>query len=111
MKKPSVIEEPNKEKHLNQTQNPTPDNEILLAYVEEVQKPNELWINTKTSNAIEFYLQHDEKKKELPTEQIVPEPYHDYLDVFDENKADHFPKSRPRDHKIELKEGFKPKSF
>ena len=73
MQKPSVIEEPDKEKHLNQTQNPTSDDEILLAYAEEVQKPNELWINTKTSNAIEFHLQHDEKKEELPAEQIVPE--------------------------------------
>jgi hypothetical protein len=33
------------------------------------------------------------------------------LDVFDENKADQFPDSRPWDHKIELKDGFQPKSF
>ena len=111
MQKPLVIEEPDKEEHLNQTQNPTPDDEMLLAYAKEVQKPNELWINTITSHAIEFHLQHDEKKKELSAEQIVPELYHDYLDVFNEDKADRFPKSRPWDHKIELKEGFESKSF
>ena len=43
-------------------------------------------------------------------EQILKE-YHEYIDVFNENKADRFPESRPWDHKIELKEGFQPKSF
>jgi hypothetical protein len=33
------------------------------------------------------------------------------LDIFDEDKADRFPSSRPWDHKIELKEGFEPKYF
>ena len=109
--KPTIIEEKDEEEHLNQTQNPTPDNEILLAYLEEVQKPNELWINTKTTTSIEFHLKHDEKKEDLPLEQLVPEAYHEYLDVFDENKANRFPEPRPWDHKIELKEGFQPKSF
>ena len=44
------------------------------------------------------------------TDQI-PKEYHQYLDVFDEDKAERFPESRPLDHKIELKEGFQPKSF
>ena len=79
--------------------------------MEEVQKPNEVEINAKTSNAIEFHLKHDEKKENLPLKQLVPEALHDYLDVFDENKADRFPGLRPWDHKIELKEGFEPKSF
>ena len=43
-------------------------------------------------------------------EQILKE-YHEYIDVFNENKADRFPESWPWDHKIELKEGFQPKSF
>jgi Reverse transcriptase (RNA-dependent DNA polymerase) len=33
------------------------------------------------------------------------------LDIFSEEKAHHFPKLRPWDHKIEIKEGFEPKSF
>ena len=36
---------------------------------------------------------------------------HNYLGVFNENKAERFPGPRPWDHKIKLKEGFKPKSF
>ena len=37
--------------------------------------------------------------------------FHEFLDVFDETKVDRFPETRPWDHKIELKEGFQPKSF
>ena len=37
--------------------------------------------------------------------------FHEFLDVFDETKADRFPEPCPWDHKIELKEGFQPKSF
>ena len=33
------------------------------------------------------------------------------MDVFDKQTSDHFPTSQPWDHKIELKEGFEPKSF
>ena len=90
----------------NRTQNPTEGNEILLAYLEEERKPNELWINTKTTAAIEFHLKHDDKKENLPIDQQIPEPFHDYLAVFDKEKAHWFPEPRPWDHKIELKEGF-----
>ena len=63
------------------------------------------------SNTIEFHLQHDEKKDDIPLEQQILEAYHAYLDVFNERKADWFPEQRPWDHKIELKDGFQPKSF
>jgi hypothetical protein len=98
-------------KNINQKLHPTPNDKILLGYIEELQQPNKVWINMKTSNPIEFHLKYDEKKEELPLEQLTPEEYHEYLDVFDEGKADQFPGPRPWDHKIELKEGFQPKSF
>ena len=44
------------------------------------------------------------------TDQI-PKEYHQYLDIFDKDKAERFPESQPWDHKIKLKEGFQPKSF
>jgi hypothetical protein len=109
--KPTITKEPDKEEKLNRTQNITDNDEILMAYLEEVQAPNEIWINAKTSNAIEFHLKHDEKKEKLPLEQQVPKEYHEYLDIFDEDKANRFPEPRSWDHKIELKEGFEPKSF
>jgi hypothetical protein len=111
MQQPTIVTEVDKEEKYNRTQNPAKDSETLLAYIEEVQRPNDLWINVKTSNAIEFHLKHDEKKEELPLDQQVPKAYHEYLDVFDETKADRFPGPRSWDHKIELKEGFQPKSF
>ena len=51
------------------------------------------------------------KKVDLPADQIVLLEYHEYLDVFDEEKANRFPNPRPWDHKIKMKPGFKPKSF
>ena len=83
------------------------ETDILTALIRE----EETWINTKTSNAIEFHLQHDEKKEDLPLKEQIPKAYHEYLKIFDENEADRFPESRPWDHKIELKEGFQLKSF
>jgi hypothetical protein len=108
--KPTITEEPDQDEWLNRTQYPAPD-DILLAYIEEEQRPNEIGINAKTTTAIEFHLKHDEKKTDLPVEQQVPKAFHEYLDVFDEDKADRFPGPRTWDHKIELKEGFQPKSF
>ena len=88
---PTITEEPDSEEKFKSTQNPTKGNEILLAYLEEERKPNELWINAKTTTAIEFHLKHDDKKENLPIDQQIPEPFHDYLDVFDEEKADRSP--------------------
>ena len=34
-----------------------------------------------------------------------------FLDVFDEDKANRFLESRKWDHKIDMKEGFEPKAF
>ena len=129
----AIVEEKDVEEHLNRTQNPTyhgeilrfneldeviptlEEREILNTWVEkmekEAEKPSETWINAKTSDSIEFHLKHDEKKQDLPIEKQIPEEYHEYLDVFDEEKADRFPESRIWDHKIEVKEGFQPKSF
>ena len=105
---PVITEETDKDTHLNKTQNPVINKtDILTTLVEE----EEIWINTKTSNAIEFHLQHDKKKEDLPLKEQIPKTYHEYLKNFDEKEANRFPESRPWDHKIKLKEGFQPKSF
>ena len=51
------------------------------------------------------------KKPELTPEEIIPKEYYKFLDVFDGEKANHFPESWPYDHKIEMKTGFQPKAF
>jgi hypothetical protein len=53
----------------------------------------------------------ENEKKDLPVKNLIPENLHNFLDVFDNNKANWFPKSDVWDHKIDMKEGFKPKSF
>jgi hypothetical protein len=52
-----------------------------------------------------------QKKADLPVEKLIPEDLHDFLDVFDNNKANWFPESNMWDHKIDMKEGFEPESF
>ena len=41
----------------------------------------------------------------------IPKEYHEFIRVFDEEEANRFPELQVWDHKIELKEGFQPKSF
>ena len=69
----------------------------------------EVWINTKSNLAIDLAIQENAKKPKLSAEQIVSMEYHNFMDS--EEKANHFPVSRPWDHKIEMKDDFKPKSF
>ena len=52
------------------------------------------------------YRQINLKEKVLPLEEQIPKEFHDFLDVFSEEKAARFPESRPWDHKIELKDTF-----
>ena len=85
--------------------------EVWMATMEELLKEDEIWINTKTSNSIEFHLPHDVKKDDFLLMEQIPEEYHEFIRVFDEEEANFFPESLVWDHKIELKEGFQPKSF
>ena len=82
-----------------------------MATTKGIREEDEVWINTKTSNSIEFHLLHNEKKENFLLTEQIPEEYHEFINMFDEKKADQFPSSRIWDHKIELKEGFQPKSF
>ena len=65
----------------------------------------------KVTIATELAAEGDQKKEEKTDKELVPQEYHEYLDIFSEEKAAQFPKSRSWDHKIEIKEGFEPKSF
>jgi hypothetical protein len=84
-------------------------NAVLLSYIEEA-KPK-VWINAKTGIAIELAIKENEKKADLLVEKLIPEDLHDFLDVFDDNKVNRFSESNVWDHKIDMKEGFEPKSF
>jgi hypothetical protein len=84
-------------------------NAILLSYIEE--EKSKVWINAKTEIAMELAIKENKKKADLPFEKLISENLHDLLDVFNDNKANQFPESNMWDHKIDLKEGFEPKSF
>jgi hypothetical protein len=74
-------------------------NAVLLSYIEEAK--SKVWINAKTGIAMELAIKENEKKADL----------HNFLDVFDDNKANRFPESNVWDHKIDIKEEFESKSF
>ena len=60
---------------------------------------SELWINAKTTTATSIQAEINQQKEDLPLTEQIPKEYHQYLDVFDENKVDRFPESWPWDHK------------
>jgi Reverse transcriptase (RNA-dependent DNA polymerase) len=80
----------------------------LGVYIELLK--TDVWIH-KTNITTELAIEENSKKTDKTDEQLVPAEYHGYLDIFSEEKAHRFPESRPWDHKIEMKEGFEPKSF
>ena len=59
----------------------------------------------------ELAIKENDKKEEKTDEELVPDELHDYLDIFSKEKDHQFPEPWPWDHKIEMKEGFEPKSF
>jgi hypothetical protein len=70
----------------------------------------DVWIH-KTNITTELAIEENSKKIEKMDKELVLEEYHKYLDIFNKEKAHQFPESRPWDHKIKMKEGFKPKPF
>jgi hypothetical protein len=81
----------------------------LLSYIKEAK--SKVWINVKTEIAMELAIKENKKKGDLAVEKLIPEDLHNFLDVFDDNKANRFSESNMWDHKIDMKEGFEPKSF
>jgi hypothetical protein len=72
----------NKEEHLNQPTNAS--DKVLLEYL---GMENKLWINSKANLATKLASEANQKKPDLTPEQLVPWEYHNYLDIFDEDKA------------------------
>jgi hypothetical protein len=102
----AMEEELDEEEHLNRPTNTS--DKVLLEYL---GMENELWINSKENLATKWASEANQKKPDLTPEQLVPQEYHNYLDIFNEDKANRFPDTRPWDHKIEMKSGFEPKLF
>ena len=105
--KPTMEEQPDKKEWKNQTRNPINEdtNAIFIEIFDEKMKINKINITT------ELAIEDNKKKTEKMDEELIPKEYHKYLDVFSKEKAARFPESKSWDHKIEMKEGFKPKFF
>ena len=104
---PTIEEQLDEEEWKTQTRNPINKN-MNAIFMELSDK--EIRIN-KINVATELAIEENKKKTEKTDKELVPEEYHEYLDVFNKKKAAQFPKSKPWDHKIEMKEGFEPKLF
>ena len=66
------------------------------------------WIQTKITMSQTLAQEQEKPKKTL--QEMVPKEYHEYLEIFDKKTSDRLPEHKPWDHKIDLKEGFIPKS-
>jgi hypothetical protein len=75
-----------KEEHLNRPTNAS--DKVLLEYL---GMENKLWINSKKNLATKLASEANQKKPDLTPEQLVPQKYHDYLDIFNNDKANRFP--------------------
>ena len=78
--KPMMEEQPDKEEWKTQTRNPIDEdmNAIFMELLDEINK-----INIATELAIE----DNKKKTEKMDEELTPKEYHEYLDIFSEEKA------------------------
>jgi hypothetical protein len=104
---PKIEEVADDEEPRNRTTLPLKENKMGV-YIKLLE--TDIWIH-KTNIATELAIEENSKKMDKMDEQLVLAEYHKYLDIFSEEKAHRFPESRPWDHKIKMKEGFKPKSF
>ena len=105
--KSSLKEEEDEEEWKNRTINRLDENETsLLMATLTGQLDTDIWINAKTNLAMDMAIKANLKKKEVPVTELIPPEYHEFLDVFDEEKANIFPESHKWDHEIEMKEGF-----
>ena len=86
---PTMEEEDDLESIKNHSLNLLVDMEAIL--LEFMNVEDKVWINTKTNMATSLAAEANLKKPKLSSEQLVPEKYHEYLDIFDENKANQYP--------------------
>ena len=55
--------------------------DLLISYINGDMDRN-IWINAKSTTAMEIQAEINLKKKVLPLEEQIPKEFHDFLDVF-----------------------------
>ena len=81
--KPTIKEQTDEEEQNTQTRNQTSKNNNAI-FLELLDK--EIEIN-KINVATELAIEENKKKMKKTDKELVPEEYHEYLDVFNEEKA------------------------
>ena len=120
MQQTQIQEEPDPEEPLNRIQYPIMEEEIIKPNICEFTLENketqenlapltDTWIAQAINFSTELAQKENAKKEDTQTlPEIVPLELHEYLDVFDKEKAKRFPESQPWDHAIKLKDNFLP---
>ena len=67
--------------------------DLLISYINGDMDRN-IWINAKSTTAMEIQAEINLKKKVLPLEEQIPKEFHDFLDVFSEEKAAFFSRNQ-----------------
>ena len=89
------MEETDEQEYLNHMQNPLPQMELATLIMTILgDTSSEVWINAKMTTTTLIQAEINQQNKDLPLTEQIPKEYHQYLVVFDENKAEHFPESR-----------------
>ena len=85
----TITEEMDEQANLNHTQNPLPEMELATLLTTLLgDASSDLWINAKTTTATAIQAEINQQKEDLPLTDQIPREYHQYLDVFDEDKAE-----------------------
>ena len=87
-----AMEEMDEQEYLNHMQNPLPQTELAMLIMTILgDASSELWINAKTTATTSIQAEINQQKEDLPLTEQIPKEYHQYLDIFDKNKLEHFP--------------------
>lgn len=82
------------------------DDRVFISYLHPQQHSINATSTVSQKLAEESHQQADSPKKSF--EELVPEQYHQYKDVFSKESFDRLPDRKPWDHAIELKPGSEP---
>ena len=97
--KSTIEEQPDEEEWKTWTRNSINKN-MNAIFMELLDKEMEI---NKINIATKLAIKENKKKAEKMDKELVPEEYHEYLDIFSEEKAARFPGSKPWDRKIKMK--------
>ena len=81
--KPMMEEQPDEEEWKNQTRNPI-NKDMNAIFIELFDEKMEI---NKINIATELAIEDNKKKTEKTDEELIPKEYHEYLDIFSEEKA------------------------